>query len=113
MGKKKRSTPEHLDYLFERELISRSLYVDFWVGYWDNKSRRHSERKYVDSFVSRNQLELPFNKRAKVGSITFSHAAAKEQATNIGGYVRRVTKTGRPSKHGRFYQAVRRGKKKL
>lgn len=87
------------------------MYEDFWEGYWEEKRLRRSEQKYVDLFVSANQLELPLNRRTKSGSITFSKPAAEEQAKIIGGYVIRVTKTGRPSKFGKFYRAIRRGKK--
>jgi hypothetical protein len=84
------------------------MYQDFWEGYWEEKRLRHSEQKYVDLFVSANQLELPFQKRTKSGSITFSKASAQEQAKIIGGYVIRVTKSGRPSRHGRYYRAIKR-----
>ena len=113
MAKKKHKTPEHLDYLFERHTISKSMYEDFWEGYWENKRLRRSEQKYLDLFVSANQLELPFNKRIKSGSITFSKSAAEEQAKIIGGYVIRVTKTGRRSKRGKFWRAIVKRRKKV
>jgi hypothetical protein len=111
MAKKKHATPKHLDYLFERHTISKSLYQDFWEGYWEEKRLRHSEQKYVDLFVSANQLELPFDRRTVTGSITFSRSAAQEQAKIIGGYVIRVTKSGRPSKRGRYYRAIKKRSK--
>jgi len=86
------------------------MYENFWEGYWEEKRLRHSEQKYVDLFISANQLELPFKKRTQSGSITFSRSAAQEQAKIIGGYVIRVTKTGRPSRRGRFYRAIKRKK---
>jgi hypothetical protein len=108
VARKKHETPEHLDHLFHRATISRSMYAEFWEGYWRNKELRRSEQRFVDDFVSRNQLYLPFKKRTHTGSITFSKKAAREQARIIGGYVIRVTKTGKPSKHGRYYRAIRR-----
>lgn len=87
------------------------MYEDFWEGYWEEKRLRHSEQKYVDLFISANQLELPFEKRTASGSVTFSRSAAEEQAKIIGGYVMRVTKKGKPSKHGKFFRAIRRKRK--
>jgi hypothetical protein len=112
MVKKKHKTPDHLDYMFQRNVIYKSQYADFWEGYWDAVNNRRSEQRYIDSYVSRNQLEIPFKKRSRSGTITFSRAAAEEQAKNIGGYVIRVTKTGRRSKHGRFYRAIAPRKRK-
>lgn len=87
------------------------MYRDFWEGYWEEKRLRHSEQKYIDLFVSANQLELPFEKRSYTGSITFSRVAAEEQAKIIGGYVVRVTKRGKPSKRGKFFRAIKRKQK--
>lgn len=110
MAKKKHVTPKHLDYLFERKVIKKEQYKDFWSGYWDNRRKRERER-YVDNFVSDLQMELPMKKRGS-GSVTISIEAARAQAKEIGGYVVRRNKQGRFSKTGRHYQAVVRKKRK-
>ncbi len=110
MTKKKHVTPRHLDHLFERKVIKKSEYRDFWEGYWGT-SRERERMRYADRFVSNLQRELPFAKRKHSGTITWSKQAAQEQAEQIGGYVVRVTKTGRPSKRGKFYRAIARRKR--
>ena len=111
MRRKKHNTPKHLDALFERQVIPKSYYREFWNGYWGESGTRARDR-YKDDFVSKLQLELP-NIRQKSGGITFSINAAREQAKEIGGYVVRRNKKGRFSKHGRTFQAIRpKGKKK-
>ena len=109
MAKKKHKTPAHLDYLFERQIITKKMYEDFWEGYWDNKKSRDKER-YVNHFVSDLQLELPMKKR-RSGTVTISIEAAREQAKQIGGFVVRRNKQGRFSKTGKHFQAVVRGKR--
>lgn len=109
MPKKKHKTPEKLDYLFERKVITKANYKEFWEGYW-GESRTRDRERYVNNFVSDSQLELPI-KRKRSGTITISLQAAKEQAKEIGGYVIRRNSKGRFSKTGRRYQAVVRRKK--
>jgi hypothetical protein len=111
MTKKKHVTPEHLDHLFKRKVIKKSQYEDFWEGYWSEKRERDKIR-YTDRFVSELQIELPYEKQAHSGTITWSIKAAREQAKQIGGYVMRVTKRGKPSKRGKFYRAIVRRRKK-
>jgi hypothetical protein len=109
MVKKKHKTPAHLDYLFERKVIKKAQYEDFWEGYWDNKRSRDKAR-YVDNFVSELQMELPMKKRGS-GTVTISIEAAREQAKEIGGFVVRRNAQGRFSKTGKRYQAIARRKK--
>jgi len=109
MARKKHKTPKELDYLFERKTISYKQYHDFWEGYWGERGKRSRER-FVDSFVSELQLELPSQKRTS-GTITNSRKSAKQQAEEIGGYVIRCTKKGKPSKRGKFYRAIVRRKR--
>jgi hypothetical protein len=111
MARKRHKTPKHLDHLFERKVIRKSQYEDFWEGYWKN-SRERDKIRYTDNYVSDLQRELPFKTRMHSGTITWSIEAAREQAKQIGGYVMRVTKTGKPSKKGKFYRAVVKRRKK-
>jgi hypothetical protein len=110
VAKKKHKTPKHLDHLFERKVIKKSQYEDFWEGYWNNKRERDKTR-YTDRFVSELQMELPYAKRIHSGTITWSVEAAREQARQIGGYVMRVNKNGKPSKRGKFFRAIYRKRK--
>lgn len=109
--KKKHKTPPGLDYLFERHIITKASYQTFWEGYWGNKRQRDRE-SFVDHYVSDLQQELPFDKRAQMGTITAIRSHAKEQAQRIGGYVIRCTKRGKPSRYGKYFRAIRKGKKK-
>lgn len=104
MARKKHKTPKGLDYLFERKVITKSQYEDFWDGYWGKKRSRDREQ-YVNNFISDLQMELPIRKRQS-GTITISRVAAEEQAKQIGGYVVRRNAKGRFSKTGTHYQAV-------
>lgn len=99
-----------MDHLFERKVIKKYQYEDFWEGYW-NEKRDRDRIRYTDRFVSDLQMELPYQKRVYSGTITWSIEAAREQAKQIGGYVMRVTKRGKPSKRGKFYRAIVRRKK--
>lgn len=110
MAKKKHKTPPDLDYLFERKIVTKTNYIDFWEGYW-GESKTRDKKRYVDKFVSDLQIELPF-KKWKSGTVTISRRAAEEQAKNIGGYVVRVTKSGRFYKRGRFFMAIKRRTRK-
>jgi hypothetical protein len=94
--------------LFQRKVIGKKQYREFWDGYWGNKRSRDKER-YIDKFVSELQLELPIKERT-TGTITRSIEHAKQQAKEIGGYVIRRNKRGKFSKRGQFYQAVKRRK---
>lgn len=109
MARKKHRTPEKLDYLFERRVISKSQYADFWEGYWNERGKRDRNR-FVDNFVSELQIELPTGKK-KSGTVTISRRSAMEQAREIGGYVVRRNARGRFSKTGQRYQAIVRRKK--
>lgn len=104
MARKKHKTPEKLDYLFERRLITKSQYAEFWGGYWEEK-RQHDKDKFIDNFIS-DLLE----EENVSGGMTLHIEAAKEQAEKIGGYVVRRNKQGRFSKTGKRFQAVKRGK---
>jgi hypothetical protein len=110
MAKKKHKTPEKLDYLFERRLVTKATYKEFWSGYWGESGSRNRSR-FVDNFVSELQGELPLKRRSS-GTITISIKAAREQAQEIGGYVVRRNAKGRFSKTGHRYQAIARGKRK-
>lgn len=109
MTRKKHKTPEKLDYLFERRLISKKQYSDFWEGYWGEHGARERNR-FVDNFVSELQEELPLGKK-RSGTVTISIEAAKKQAKEIGGFVVRRNTKGRFSKTGHRYQAIVRRKK--
>lgn len=109
MAKKKHKTPKGLDYLFERHVINKKQYADFWDGYWGEHGKRNRNR-YVDRFVSDIQIEIPFPKR-RSGTLTTSRATAEDQAKQIGGYVVRRNSKGRFSRTGSRYQAVVRRKK--
>lgn len=107
MARKKHKTPERLDYLFERRLISKKQYADFWGGYWEEHGSRNRNR-FVDNFVSELQVESSIKRS---GTVTTSHRNAVEQAREIGGFVVRRNAKGRFSKTGHRYQAIVRRKK--
>jgi hypothetical protein len=108
MAKKKHKTPSRLDYLFERKLITKSQYREFWEGYW-GETRQRSKDNFVDQFILDLQSE-----ESTSGTITRNREAAEEQARKIGGYVVRRNAKGRFSKTGHSYQAVvrKKGKRK-
>jgi transcription initiation factor TFIIIB Brf1 subunit/transcription initiation factor TFIIB len=111
MAKSKHKTPKHLDHLFERKVVTKQNYADFWEGYWGNKRSRDRDL-YVDKFISDLQLDFPI-KEKRSENITTSLRAAKQQAKEIGGYVVRRNKKGQFSRTGRHYQAVARKQKRM
>lgn len=110
MARKKHKTPKRLDYLFDRKVIGKKQYRDFWDGYWKEERSRDRE-KYVNTFVSDLQLSLPASRRNS-GTLTISVNEAKRQAEEIGGIVVRRNKAGRFSKSGATYQAIKKGGKR-
>lgn len=105
-------TPKELDHLFERRIITKGDYEEFWSGYW--KHRGHKQH-YVDRYVNemaeqniRGSLPVP-----KVGTVTEILDTARLQAKLIGGFVVRRDSRGRfaTKEKGVKFQAVRRRKK--
>lgn len=111
MSKKKHKTPKKLDYLFERHVVTKSNYKEFWEGYWGERTQRDRNR-YVDRFASELiEEQVEKGKPGKSGTVTFSIEAARQQAEMMGGYVVRRNKKGRFSKTGKQFQAVVRRKR--
>lgn len=73
MAKKKHVTPKHLDHLFERKIVTRENYKEFWDGYWGESGPRR--RRYVLDFqkaleAGPIEVEEP-PKHAGVGRLLF------------------------------------------
>lgn len=122
MAKKKgkHSTPDNLDPLFKRGAISEDVYQDFWSEWWRAKSDQQRDRlidfyitesieERIDEAIEEGEgvAELPLH-----GSVTKVRSTAESQAALIGGYVVRRTKNGRFSKHGHYFQAIHKRRKK-
>lgn len=115
-----KTTPDELDYLFERDVIDEEDYAEFWVGYWKAESSPNLQDKdeYINEWLEVARLrdggelggigqgELPL-----AGVVTQFKDTAERQAVAIGGYVVRRDKRGRFSKRGRKYQAIKRRSK--
>ena len=119
-GKKRHSTPPELDDYFKRGTISEDLYQDFWSEWWETRSEsEHQEiiRRYAEESIEERVAEA-FEEGEGVeelplrGSITRSRQDAEKQARIIGGYVARRAANGRFSKRGRFFQAIRKSKRR-
>lgn len=108
MIRRRKKTPENLDFAFSRELIDEASYKEFWPRWWGASEREQEEivRELLEQGVSADP-ELPLK-----GNVTVVRKTAEEQAKAIGGYVVRRTKSGRFSKRGSRFQAIRKGKKK-
>lgn len=107
MAKKKHETPPELDGIFKRGIITEDMYREFWPDWWKRNAKERAD--LIEFYVGEshdNEPELPL-----VGSLTKDLGEAKRQAKAIGGYVIRRTKSGRFSKRGKTFQAIRRGRK--
>lgn len=108
--KGKHQTPEHLDYLFDRDIISEDMYRDFWNEWW--KSSPSERNEMIQFYTGEEEEEPEFIETQKEKMMpTISRAEAERQAKAIGGYVARRNSRGRFSKRGKFYQAIRRKKR--
>lgn len=108
MPKKKHDTPEHLDHLFERDIITEDMYRDFWVEWWQSSSSEQNEM--IQFYTGEEENEPQFVGGLEHPLPTISRAEAERQAKVIGGYVARRNSRGRFSKRGKIYQAIRRKK---
>jgi hypothetical protein len=110
MPRKKHSTPEHFDYLFDRDIITEDMYRDFWSEWWQSSP---SEQNEMIQFYTGEEEEEPefISENLKHPKMTISKPEAERQAKIIGGYVARRNSRGRFSKRGKFYQAIRRKRK--
>ena len=107
MGKRK-STPEELDFIFERELIEEDDYADFWER-WDDADAK--ERKEI---IKEFTEELGEDEEEWTWGPIHDNSWDAEQDQAIfgaGAYIVRRSKSGRFAKNGSRYQAVRRPKK--
>lgn len=115
MAKGKHKTPTELDPLFQRATITEDMYQDFWSSWWKAKSQQEKDdivRFYMEESIEERVAEaieegeavetLPLQ-----GTLTRNRKEAEKQAKIIGGYVARRTKSGRFSKRGRIYQAIK------
>ena len=100
---RKKKTPAHLDYLFERSIIDADDYADFWKRYWKGNAgdRKALVREY-------KQLVIDYGDTRRVtGVVTKSKRDAASQAKAIGGRVVRRNAKGQFSKRGHYYQAIK------
>lgn len=110
------STPDDVDFIFDRDYIDESEYVDFWISYWDRDKR--GREALVNSYIDRAaQREFDFEKQGRfsmtvVGVVSSSRRTAEKQAKAMGEGARviRRDRFGRFNKRGRSYQAIRYGK---
>jgi hypothetical protein len=105
--KGKKSTPPELDFIFDRELIEEDDYRDFW-GRWGKANKRERE-DIINSYLEEEAEQD--SEEPLTGIVTKNRLLARNQAEIIGGYVARRNKSGRFSKRGHFYQAIRRRRK--
>jgi len=109
--KGKKGTPEELDFIFARKLISEDDYGEFWKRWFDSSKREQSEiiEEYTEK-VSGGYVEGP--ELPLKGIITKNRKLAENQAKSINGYIVRRDRTGKFARRGRYYQAVKRHGKK-
>ena len=115
MGKKKK-TPEHLDYLFERSIIDADDYADFWKRYWKGNAadRKALVREYKQLVITWNDISESTDygeTRRVTGVVTKSKHDAASQAKSISGRVVRRNAKGQFSKRGHYYQAIKKAKR--
>lgn len=106
-GKGKKATPPKLDGLFARGVITEENYKEFWAEYWPASERERKE--IIKRYIAELAEEEP--ERPVSGTITRNHAEAKRQAKAMGGYVARRNASGKFSKRGTYYQAIKRSRK--
>jgi hypothetical protein len=110
--KGKHDTPEELDYLFDRDIISEDMYRDFWNSWWRSSP---SEREEMIQFYSGEEEDEEEQSgggtKLKVGIPTKFKSEAERQAKKMGGYVVRRNAKGQFSKRGKTYQAIKRREK--
>jgi hypothetical protein len=99
---KRKGTPDDIDYLFERDIVDEEDYIDFWSEYWSRNAqgRRELEKEYVDRAAEEAGTTLVYRNRAD----------AEKQAQALGNDMYRVTRrnaSGRFSKRGTYYQAIK------
>jgi hypothetical protein len=109
MGKRK-GTPDDIDYLFERDIIDEEDYVDFWTSYWAQSTKK-GRLEVVEDFLEIAAQDETKTDKTLAGVVTKTRSVATRQSKLIGGKVVRRNARGRFSKRGKFYQAVRKGKK--
>lgn len=113
MGKRKNTTPDDIDYLFERDIIDEEDYVEFWQEYWKRDAK--GRKDLVQEFIERAGEQ---GSDASLGVVYRSYNDAKRQKEaleDMGAsryYVARRTAQGKFSKRGTYFQAIRIGKKK-
>ena len=49
---KRNDTPEELDYLFDRDIISEDMYRDFWNNWWRSSPSEREEMIQFYSFMN-------------------------------------------------------------
>jgi hypothetical protein len=105
--KGKKSTPEGLDFLFRRKLISEDQYGEFWKEWWDSNKRE--QQTIINRYIE-EEGEKP--KETGIGQLTSDKKLAEFQARLLGGYVIRRDRTGKFSKRGKIFQAIKQKRKK-
>jgi hypothetical protein len=110
MGKRK-STPEELDYLFERGVIDEEDYVEFWLDYWEADASGRQD--IVDYYTALAASDDNADNVPSVGVVTkvktdaIKQAQALSETTDRAYKVARRNARGQFSTRGHYYQAVR------
>ena len=97
--RKKHKTPKHLDRLFERKVITRGMYGDFWGGYWESRNRSY----YTDRFLKEvaELPDIPYYVSKKTRKISFRTKAQRSAAAKKGWITRRKNARKANSRMGR------------
>lgn len=102
MARKRHKTPKRLDKFFQRAVVDREDYQDFWSRWW---SANESERKEIIEELTEEKTEQELHEPTR------DYEEAKRRAKELGGWIVRRGADGRFNKRGRTYQAVTRKKK--
>jgi hypothetical protein len=108
MGKRRKGTPDDLDYLFKRDIIDEEDYADFWESYWKATTQR-DKQSIVDRYV-----EIAAESgQPVVGVVSRNRLDAERQAqslNDLGDVAYRVVRRnakGQFNKRGTYWQAIR------
>jgi hypothetical protein len=110
MAKKRKQTPARLDHLFSRHVIEESEYRSFWPQWWAAESE-DERQELIDFYSGDEHGEEEEEEEPEHFAPTKIRKTAEQQAKKIGGYVARRTASGKFSKRGKLYQAIRRPNK--
>ena len=109
--KGKHVTPDELDFIFDRDLISEDDYGQFWKDWFDASKRERED--IIEDYRGRGkegEEEETENLPLK-GTVTKNRGVAESQAKAIHGHVVRRDRTGKFNRRGSYFQAVKNAKR--